>query len=134
MFFSTIINTLITFIYKPSVSPGMAKLEDELEIARQLKPDSNEAGAERCYWHLRDTGCHGHCRGFREGCEDYMTTNGRIVFLEADIARSGTRMHEAEKRGDKKGELEKTLNIEGGNRGIGGGYPVGAAASPHSNM
>ncbi len=100
----------------------MAKLEDELEIARQLKPDSNEASVERCYWHLRDNGCHSFCKGFREGCEDYELTSARVFQLEAETG------------GDKRGELEKTLNIEGENEGIGGGYPVGAAASPHPNM
>ena len=100
----------------------MAKLEDELETARQLRPDSNEAGAERCYWHLKDTVCHGFCSGFREGCEDYERTASRVFQLEAETG------------GDKRGELEKNLNRQEIKEGIGGGYLVGAAASPHSSM
>lgn len=100
----------------------MAKLEDELEIARNLAPDSNEAGVERCYWHLRDTVCHSFCKGFKEGCEDYELTSARVFQLEAETG------------GGKRGELEKTLNREREKGSNGGGYPVGAAASPHSKM
>jgi hypothetical protein len=112
----------------------MERLEDELEIASKLAPDFNVAGAERCYWHLKDTVCHGHCKGFREGCEDYITTASRKSSLEAEIAARNARMHEAEKGGDKRGELEKNLNRQEGNGCIGGGYPMETAESPHSNM
>ncbi len=108
----------------------MAKLEDELEIARNLAPDTNEAGVERCYWHLRDNVCHSYCKGFKEGCEDYELTSARVFQLEAEVRGRNARAHEAEKGGDKRGELEKTLNIEGGNGGIGGGYSAEAVESP----